>query len=192
MCINILTGNPTLPDTGALFNATAQTTAGGHANYVASGSGAAPSTTTLSAARLALRKMLGASLKRKLNYTVFGLLVPEDLETTTQQLLSATLQIFPTVEGAAVTNVTSGTQLFRGQVTWWDDPLLGDSSTVGWYAFANPTTARAIVYCHQQGYEQMVTRNYYNPKNNCRIWQFEGRFAAAVNNYRGVYMNFGS
>ena len=54
-------------------------------------SGAAPDTTQLSTMRLKLRKQLGISGKRKLSQTLNLLLIPEDLETVTQQVLLATL-----------------------------------------------------------------------------------------------------
>jgi len=149
------------------------------------------SETTLAEARLGLRKMLGINLKRKLNYTIYGLLIPPDAETTVQKVLLATLQVSPTSD-VAITNITSGANVFRGQVTWWVEPMLGDASTTTWYAFARPDQGRAIRFCFQQGFENMASRDYYNPKNNCRIYQFEGRFAAAVGNYRAVYKNAGA
>ena len=175
LCCNILTGNPTLVDGVALFHAAT------HKNYVATGSGAVPSETTLTAARLLFRALTGPSNKRKLNLTADYLLSPFALETGVQKLLTATLQIYPTS--------TANTEIFRYTVDYDVEPMLDDASSTAWYLFARK--ARPIVYCHQRGYENMKKRNYYNPKNNCRIFQFEGRFAAAVSSYRGVFCNFG-
>ncbi len=171
LCVNLLVGNPTCVDGNALFDDT------NHGNDVASG-GAAPDTTELNKFRLRLRKQTGVSGKRKLNYTLYGLLVPEDLETTTQQLLDATLAM------VAVTSAT--TNPYKGKVTWWVEPMLGESSAKKYYGFANPAAARAIVYAHQVGFETMKRRNYFNPKNNSQMFQFEGRFAAAIADWRGV------
>jgi hypothetical protein len=177
LCVNLLVGNPLWTDQVNVF-------AAGHGNLVALGAGAAPSQTTLAAARLALRALTGPGGKRQLNYTVAGLLIPEALETTTQQFLSPNVVVTP------VTTATG--EIFRGQVKWWVEPMLTDASATGWYAFADPAIARQIVYAYQRGFESMRKRDYYNPKNNCRIFQFEGRFAAAVNTWRGLYFNAGA
>jgi len=80
--------------------------------------------------------------------------------------------------------------VFRGQLTWWVEPML--SSTTCWFAFALPAQARSICYGHQTGFERMVTRSYMNPKNNARVFQFEGRFAAVASNHLGAYRNLGT
>jgi hypothetical protein len=53
----VLTGNPTMSDGGTLFNTTAVTTAGGHANQASSG--AVVSATTVAAALVAMGKQVG-------------------------------------------------------------------------------------------------------------------------------------
>lgn len=177
LCVNLLVGNVTIFDGVALFHVAS------HVNDVAAGGGAAPNTAQLSAVRLLLRQMTGQK-GRQLNQTVWGLLIPEALETTTQQLLLPSVTVVP------VTTATG--EIFRGQVKWWVEPMLTANSAAIWYAFANPARARSIVYCYQRGYERMRSTNYYNPQNNCRIFQFAGRFAAGVNNYRGVIRNAGA
>jgi len=176
LCVNLLVGNVTIFDGVALFHAVT------HVNDIATGGGAAPSTAQLSAVRLLLRQMTGQK-GRQLNQTVWGLLIPEALETTTQQLLLPSVTVMP------VTTATG--EIFRGQVKWWVEPMLTANSAAAWYSFANPARSRSIVYCYQRGYERMRSTNYYNPQNNCRIFQFAGRFAAGVNNYRGVIRNAG-
>jgi len=179
LCVNLLTGNVLCADGVALFNA-----AGHQGNDILAGAGGQPSTAQLSAMRTVLRQQTGVGGTRQLNQTIARLLVPEALETVTQQLLAATLQIHPIQETA--------TPVFKGQVAWDVEPMLTAHSAAIYYGFADPARARSIVYCYQRGFERMVTRNYYNPQNNCRFWQFEGRFAAAVNNYRGVIRNAGA
>lgn len=174
LCVNVLLGNQVMLDGNAFFSAA-------HGNDRASG--AAPDTTELAAMRLLFRKMTGVSGKRKLNLTLTGLLVPEDLETTTQQLLSPQVVVTP--------QTTTTGELFRGRVQYWVEPMLGESSAAMYYGFADTRLARAVVYCFQRGFEGMKSRNYFNPKNNCRVFQFEGRFAAAPRNPRGVVRNAG-
>jgi len=75
---------PVLSDTGALFNATAATTAGGHANLLTT----ALSHTAFSAARTAMRKQTDRPLGvgQRLLIEPRYLLVPVDLETTGLQI----------------------------------------------------------------------------------------------------------
>jgi hypothetical protein len=175
LCVNLLTGNPTLSDGYALFGTD-------HANLVSLG--AAPNDTELAAMRLLLRRQKGISAKRKLNQTVNMLLIPEDIETTTEKFLSPNVRVVPITDATA--------DIWRGRVRFLVEPRLADVSTTAFYGFADPRQSRSIVYCYQTGFERMNSKNYYNPKNNCRIWQFSGRFAAAVSNYRGVVKNNGT
>lgn len=175
LCVNLLTGNVLAGDGVALFDSA-------HGNELATG--LAPSTAQLAAIRLKLRKQTGVSGKRKLSLPLSLLLIPEDLETTTEQLLIPGLQVVPTAETAA--------QIFRGRVKYAVEPMLGEDSAVKYYGFADPRLARAIVYTFQRGFEQMKRRMYYNPKNNSQVVQVEGRMAAAVRNWRGVVRNAGT
>jgi hypothetical protein len=78
---------PTLADTGALFNSTAVTSAGGHANLGTT----ALSLTTWAAARLAMRKQAEENSGERLGVltTPKYLLVPPDLEITALQILAS-------------------------------------------------------------------------------------------------------
>ena len=179
LCVNLLTGNPTLGDGYALFNDTY------HFNDIdASASSGAPSVTDLALIRLRLRRQKGPTGKRKINQSLVGLLIPEDLETVTEQLLD------PQRVAVPITDVTVNT--FRGRVAWWIDPQLADWSLVFYFGFANPQRSKSIVHCYQTGYERMQMRSYFNPKSNCRVWQFEGRFAAGINSWRGVVRDAGT
>ena len=177
LCVNLLTSNPVLPDGVELFHAD-------HGNLIPGGSGGVPSETELSDMRLLLRQQTGVGGRRKLGLGLALVLAPEALETTVEKLLKATLQTAPAT--------TSDLNVFRG-TDYEIEPMLTDNSAAGWYGFA-PKAARtkSIVYIHQRGYEKMVTRHYFNPKNNCRFFQFEGRFAAAIGNHRGVAKNAGA
>lgn len=180
LCISLLTANAALVDGVALFHST-------HANLIDSGSGGTVSTTQLDKVRLTFRKQSGISAKRKLNLNTSLILVPPTLETAADQTLGQQM-ILPVPVTDATTNV------YRGRVDYAVDVMLEDYTlgTSQWYAFADPRIARAIIYCYQQGYERMQRRLYFNPKNNCRILQVEGRMAAAVRQWRGVVKNYGA
>jgi hypothetical protein len=178
LCCNLLTQNRALSDSYNLCSTE-------HAN-LASVAGV-PSKTTLTAARLGLRQQVGPA-GRLLNLPLQLILVPPELETTVQELLDSTLHIAPPTSNE-LAGVSSGADVFRS-LPYIVEGELSSFSTTAWWAFSFPAYA-AIVVCFQKGFERMAQRSYYNPKNNCRIWQFEGRFAAAVQNYRGVYKNSG-
>lgn len=179
LCVNLLTANPTLGDGYALFNDTY------HYNDIdAAASGGAPSVADLALIRLRLRRQRGTSGKRKLNQTLVGLLIPEDLETVTEQLLD------PSRIAVPITDATVNP--FRGRVQAWVDPQLADWSLVFYFGFSNPQRSKSIVHCYQTGYSRMKMRDYFSPERNSRIWQFEGRFAAGINNWRGVVRDAGT
>lgn len=177
LCVELLSGNQLAGDGNSLYDATH------HLNDIASGSGGVPSQTQLDSVRKLLRAQTGVSKKRKLNLTVKLLLIPLELETTTQQLLSTNVRVIP------VTTTTG--EIFRGEVDYLVEPMLSDVSALQWYAFAPKVIVRPIIYVHQTGFETMKSRLYFNPKNNSRVFQCEGRFAAAVRQWRGTVRNAG-
>jgi len=177
LCINIITGNPVMKDGYNLFDAT------NHGNAVALGSGAAPSTTQLSAMRVLMRKQLGVSGIQKLNYTVKHILCQEDHETDVEALL-ANLRILPTTVG----NI----DIFRNKVTYSIDPMLSAWSTTAYFGFMTPEVAETIAYAYQRGYETMRIESYYEPRNGCRVYNFAGRFAAVANKTQGIVYNPGA
>lgn len=145
---NVFTVNtaagPVLSDTGALFNATAATTAGGHANLLTT----ALSFAAFSAARTAMRKQTDQPLGvgRKLQITPAFLLVPEDLETTAIQIRDSELQ--PNADGAG----TTGNQTvnpFRGK---FEVVVVPDwSDTNNWALMGDPQMYPAIYNIFPRG-----------------------------------------
>jgi Mu-like prophage major head subunit gpT len=118
---------PLMKDGQRLFHTT-------HGNVA--GTGAAPSETTLSAARLAMRKQtgLGGGL---IDVTPFAVLVPSDLETTTEKVLSA-------IQAAKTDDVNPFTSL-RLVV----EPRF--TSATRWYTVANPATADGLEFAYLAG-----------------------------------------
>jgi hypothetical protein len=120
---------PDMKDTNPLFHST-------HGNV--STTGAVPSETTLSAARLAMRKQtgLGGGL---IDVTPFAVLIPSDLETTTEKLLTA-------IQAVTTDEVNPFAQL-RLIV----EPRLTDAYR--WYVVANPANADGLEYAYLAGGE---------------------------------------
>jgi signal peptide peptidase SppA len=175
LCVNLLTGNVPLSDGYNLFDNT------NHANDLTTGD--APDDDELAAMRLKLRKQLGISGKRNLNYNLKKLLIPSDLETGADKLLGA----------SNVVPVTSANvPAFKQKVTPIVEPMLDADSITKYYGLEEPRISKSIVYCHQMGFGRMRIRIYYNPRNGCLHYQFEGRFAAAVRDHRGIVRNAGT
>lgn len=131
---------PVLSDSGALFNATAAGTAGGHANLLTT---ALTNIASFGAARTAMRKQtdqpLGAG--RKLSINPAFLLVPEDLETT-----AITLRNSERIPGSVNNDINPFYQKFEVVVVpdWTD--------ATDWALVANPKQWPAIYHIFPRGY----------------------------------------
>ncbi|MBN2023177.1 MAG: hypothetical protein JW809_10340 [Pirellulales bacterium] len=175
LCLRLLTGNEECIDGYPLIDAE-------HTNLQTPG--APPSVAQLDAMRLLLRQQMGLAGKRRAGLPLSLLLVPSALETTTQKLLRVDLNVTPTSAGAA--------NPFRGEVDYVVETGLDAVSATAYYGFAPPRAGRSIVYVYQEGFEVMRQRSYFSPQNNCRVFQVEGRFAVAMNDFRGVVRNDGT
>lgn len=175
LCCRLLGDNATLSDTYQLFDLP------NHANDRVAGG--PPSETELDAMRALLRAQLGPSGVRPMGYGLDLIVVPSALETTTEKLLGD-FQVVPVAAADA--------EIYRGRTKFAVEPMLSAWSTTAWYAFAAPNRGRAVVYVHQIGYEKMKIRTYTDPRTNSIVFQFEGRFAAAVRNHRAVARNAGT
>lgn len=136
----LITGSglgPVMEDTKRLFHAD-------HGNVPASG--AAPGETTLSAARLAMRRQTGIN-GRPISVTPKYILVPPDLETSTEKLLA-------TVQAAQTSNVNP----FAGKLELLVEARLADTDR--WYIVADPAQIVGLVYAYLAGSEgpQIETR----------------------------------
>jgi hypothetical protein len=153
----VVTANATMRDGGALLNATAVTTAGGHANYVAHGSGAAPSVITLSAARAAMAAQSAppknlADTRVPLNVRVGVILVPVALEGTARVLNRA--QYDPAaVAGTLTPNIWQGAFGPPGEgERIASHALLDAADPVAWYVCTNPAVQPAMILGYLDGY----------------------------------------
>jgi hypothetical protein len=135
--VNTLAG-PVLSDTGALFNATAVTSAGGHANLL---------TTALSASefgvcRLAMRKQTDQTLGtgRRLHMTPKYLLIPADLEATAEVIRNSQLE-----PGADFDSAGGGAQAINPYYQKFEIvPVPNWTDTKDWALVADPVQFPAI------------------------------------------------
>lgn len=159
---------PTMDDGKALFHT-------GHGNVASSG--AAPSVTTLGAARAALRKMTGVG-GEPINATPKFLLVSPDLETSADQLVAS---LFP----ATVDNANP----WPGRITPMVEPRISGN---GWYVFADP----ALLPCLEYSYLSSAAGPQIASREGWSTLGMEFRvtldFGCGAIDWRGAYRNPGA
>jgi len=131
---NLISSNPILSDGKAVFHAD-------HGNLAESGG--ALSVSTLSAARLALRKQTGLKNER-INVIPTYLVVPSELETIGEQVLAE-------IASATVDTVNP----FSKRLQLIIDPYLDDETA--WYLAAQPSQTEALEYAYLEGAEGPIT-----------------------------------
>ena len=130
---------PALADTGALFNASAVSGAGGHANLLTTGMSYAEYLVVKLAMRKQTDQVLGAG--KRLNIMPKYILVPADLEPIAQQVAQSDL--VPTQSGAATTGGEFQTKnIVKGEFETVVVPEWTDIND--WAAVADPAQFPAI------------------------------------------------
>lgn len=188
---SILYDNPAMGDTGLLFNATAQTTAGGHANLVTSG--AAPSATTLNAGYLSMATKTGLNSNVTLNITPQFILAPQALAATVLQLLASNTP--PDVGGNATG--TSGVANLYGpggprRLTPVFDAEMDLRSTVAWFLAASTDQVDTIEIAFLEGEESPVVDTEQGFDNDTLKFKIRQTFGTKAIDFRGLYENDGS
>jgi len=177
-----LTANANLADGGALFNATAVTTAGGHANLVASG--AALAIGTLTSGRTAMRLQKGLQ-SEELNLAPSFLIVPAALEQTAYNLTSA--NYVPSTK-AEINEFRVGG---RTAVTPIVEPVLDANSSTAWYLAASNSQVDTVEYCYLDGAEGPVIESEIGFETDGVSYKCRLDFAAKAVDYRGLYKAVG-
>jgi hypothetical protein len=187
----VLTSNPTMSDTGALFNATAQTTAGGHAN-LDTGAGA-PSVTTLNAAFVKMMTKKGLRSDVILNIQPAFLIVPAALSATALQLLGSIAD--PSVGGSAAGN--SNTKNIYGPngdrpLKVIVEPLLDANSATAWYLAANNSQVDTVEITFLEGEQSPVLENEWDFDKDVYKYKVRQTFGVAAIDFRGMYKHAGA
>jgi hypothetical protein len=175
----IITANANLADGGALFNATALTTAGGHANLTSSGTAISVDSLGVGKKQMRLQKSLQGRL---LNLVPGFLIVPAAKETIAQQFQS----------NSYVASESGKINPFAGQLQLIVEPRLDANSATAWYMAAQPGRVDTIEYCYLEGAEGVYTETKMG-------WEVDGMeikvrhdFAAKAIDFRGLYKNNGA
>jgi len=187
----VLTSNPTMADTGALFNATAQTSAGGHAN-LDTGAGA-PSVTTLNAAFVKMMTKKGLRSDVILNIQPAFLIVPAALSATALQLIGSIAD--PSVGGSAAGN--SNTKNIYGPngdrpLKVIVEPLLDANSATAWYLAANNSQVDTVEITFLEGEQSPVLENEWDFDKDVYKYKVRQTFGVAPIDFRGLYKHAGA
>ena len=187
----VLTANAAMADTGLLFNATAQTTAGGHAN-LATGAGA-PSVTTLNTAYISMMTKKGLRSDVILNIQPAFLIVPAAISATALQLLGSIAD--PSVGGSASGN--SNTKNIYGPngdrpLKVIVEPLLDANSSTAWYLAANNSQVDTVEITFLEGEQSPVLENEWDFDKDVYKYKVRQTFGVAPIDYRGLYKHAGA
>jgi hypothetical protein len=180
---SILTANANLGDGGALFNATAATTAGGHANYT--GTGTVISVASLGVGRAAMRLQKGLQ-GEELNLVPSFLIVPATQEALAYQYTSSNFQ---PVTAGTVNEFREGG---RTAVMPIVEAILDGTSTTAWYLAANNGQVDTVEYCYLQGAAGPVIESEIGFEIDGISYKCRLDFAAKAIDFRGLYKNAGA
>ena len=171
----MITGNPAMGDGKNLFHAD-------HANLA--GAGAIISTTTLSAARVAMMTQKGLDAQTVLNITPTHIVVPASLMTIAQQNVTA-------IVGKNATKI-SDVNPFAGLLEVVSEPRLDLSSSIVWYVFSTASLVDMIEIATLDGVRGPVTTTEEGfDIDGVRIRAYYDIGGAPID-FRGFYKNPGA
>ena len=180
-----LTANAAMADTGLLFNTTAVTTAGGHANLAASGAGSALQASSLITARTAMRLQKGYQ-SEELNLVPSYMIVPAALEQTAYQLTS---NQYTPVTTATINEFRQGG---RTSLTPIVEPILDANSATAWYLASENSQIDTVEYCYLDGAEGPVIESEVGFEVDGISYKCRLDFAAKAVDFRGLYKSPGA
>jgi hypothetical protein len=175
--VGILTANPTMADSVALFHAN-------HNNLA--GSGTAISVASLSAARAAMRKQKDPSGLDYTNIMPSMLVVPVVLEEIAHAVTTST------------SNTDATGSLKNNFIRTWgaleviSDPLLDANSATAWYMLTDPAIAPVIEIAFLDGVETPYTESEAEFMTDAMRWKVRMDYGVAANDWRGGYKNGGA
>jgi hypothetical protein len=179
----ILTANAAMGDGGALFNATAVTTPGGHANLTSSGT--AISVDSLGVGRANMRAKKGLQ-SEELNLAPKYLIVPAAKEQLAYQYTSS--QFVPATS-SAVNEFRAGGRTALEPVV---EAILDASSDKSWYLAADSGAIDTVEFCYLDGAEGPVIESEVGFEVDGLSYKCRLDFAAKAIDWRGLYKNAGA
>jgi hypothetical protein len=143
--------------------------------------GGALNETTLSAARLALRKQKSLA-GHKLKITPSKLWIPSDLETQADKILTSVI----------VAAKTADTNVFKGKLESVVDDYLADYTTTGWFMTADQGEADMLKYGSLQGQKGIFTAQKFEWQSDALLIKVRKDFGGTAEDRRGLYYNPGA
>ena len=187
----VLTANAAMADTGALFNATAQTTAGGHANLV-TGTAATPTVATLNAAYLSMMTKKGLRSDVILNIQPAFLIVPAALGATALQLVGSIAD--PAAGGSNAGNANTkniygpnGVRPLKVII----EPVLDANSATAFYFAANNSQVDTVEITFLEGEQSPVLESEWDFDKDVYKNKVRQTFGVAPIDFRGLYKHNG-
>lgn len=178
LAYNVLINNPTMnQDATALFDAT-------HGNFVAGGSGAAPSVATINAARVAMGTQTDPSGAAILNIVPKFLICPRALEGTALQIQMAEKD--PAIASGEAPNFV------RGTFETVAEGRLDANDPAAWFMAADAGAVETIEVAFLEGQSSpyMETQNGWSTDGAAYKVRIDA--VAAPLDFRGLYMNDGN
>ena len=194
----VLTANATMADTGTLFNATAVTTTGGHANYTSSGS--TISVSSLQTAYATMFTQKGLANAARLELRMKFLLVPSSVYWSAKQLVESDILIPGIGGGGSSGTPVAGTvnqgarNPFANQFQVVGSTRLNDSSSTAWYGMADYRDGQIDTgeVCFLEDEPEPVARQETEFDTEDLKFAIRHTIAAAALGWQGFYMNAGA
>jgi ATP-dependent protease ClpP protease subunit len=178
---------PTSADTGQYFNATASTTAAGHANYT--GTGTAISTTSIALARKTMRVQKDAGNLETLNILPKILLTCSGKEDIAWAVLNSTTDV--SQSNPAKKNFAADV----ARLELVTDPFLDGVTTAGttrWYLMADPADIAAFEVVFLDGNETPFVDEQVEFMNDAMMFKVRLDYGVAIGDWRAAYLNAGA
>jgi hypothetical protein len=182
---SIITSNPTMVDGQSLFSAATGNRQ--NANLVSASSGA-PNVARIGTGRELMRLQTGVNTPEQaesqaiLNLSPSFIVVPANLETTTEQLVQSAVDPDGTVTGVF--------NPFRS-LMMVTEPLLDANSTTAWYLFARPSLVDTVECTFLQGQETPQVRSWQDNRTLALMYSVLQSFAAKAIDHRGCFRDDG-
>jgi hypothetical protein len=173
----VLTSNPLMSDTVALFGAHASGTN-------TSNAAAAPSVTTLNTAFTAMRRQKGLNSAVTLNLTPRFLIVPVEYEATAMELFSST--------SYNAANNNEGVRNIYGPGGGRTLTIVADAvltSATQWYLAADTARIDTVELAYLQGEESPVLENEWDFAKDCYRYKIRQTFGVKAIDWRGLFRN---
>jgi ATP-dependent Clp endopeptidase proteolytic subunit ClpP len=171
---------PTMDDTGALFNATAVTTAGGHANYVSSGT--VISVTSLGAANAMMKRQRDLSLLEYVGIEPKILLVAPEYEALAWTIINSTAD-----PGQA--NPARGNYARTLNLTVVSSPYVQGTD---WFLFADPNLVEAIEVAFLDGEREPFIDEEIEFMSDAMNMKVRLDYGLAAIDFRAAFKNEGA